>query len=276
MARSPLAEKAVDVLILRGGAAETAASPVQPSRSSRCGQSVGTSDKVGALAPHDVRPQAVDQRGGAGKLRGGGSVRTQHQRGEGVKRRVAAHACNRDIAEAVVGEAGTNVSLPPLHTKVSVALAVRRLAVYRLPSGVRASAKRRVISLPGGTPPVQPDNTGHILAEIQNRRRAVRRMQQRNRGAALEHAHRLALAGEPAPGHGRSDLLQGQPAAVQLAQRCGRCAHRGRTRLAVLPKVPLPARIGGNRDAVALSMQVRESSAKMAVCLPYTCRVPFR
>ena len=48
--------------------AKTAMSPVQPSRSSRCGQSVGTSRKLPRSAPDDVAVQLVEQLVGALEL----------------------------------------------------------------------------------------------------------------------------------------------------------------------------------------------------------------
>ena len=271
----PLAEKAVDVLILRGGAAENSSvtGPAQPFIALRAvGRHI---DKVGALAPHDVRPQAVDQRGGAGKLRGGGSVRTQHQRGEGVKRRVAAHACNRDIAEAVVGEAGDKRILAAAAHKGIGGLGGAQVGSIQAAVRRQGFGKTQGDFLPGGTLPVQPDNTGHILAEIQNRR-AVRRMQQLHRGAALEHAHRLALLGNQRRGMG-----------VQIFCKDNRlrCSwHSGAVdaltvvelRLAVLPKVPLPARIGGNRDAVAVHAGERKlgkDGRLLAVHLPRSVQI---
>ena len=191
-----------------------------------------------------------------------------HQRGEGIRRRVAAHACNRDIAEAVVGEAGDKRNLPrPLHKGRSVALAVRsRLAVYRLPSGSQGLSKAQAISCPRGNPASPADNTSrHILAEIQNRR-AVRG------GSSCTGARRSAralarIAGEPAPGMGVQISASDNRLRCSWHSGAGRCAHRGRT-----PPRGAQGTLGQRASATVtrwLSMQVRESSAKMAARLPY-------
>ena len=88
----------------RRGGEELTTSPVQPSRSSRCGQSVGMLTKLRARAPCDVRLQLHEHRVGAGERAG---------RAQGRAERLPAHlgrvelveAGDLDVAEAVVGEA---------------------------------------------------------------------------------------------------------------------------------------------------------------------------
>ena len=80
-------------------------SPVQPSRSSRCGQSVGTSRKLPRSAPHHVAVELVEQLVGAlerADPRAGRSARRRPRASVGGE--LARPAVDLDVAEAVEGE----------------------------------------------------------------------------------------------------------------------------------------------------------------------------
>ena len=84
--------------------AKTARSPVQPSRSSRCGQSVGTLRKLPLHAPHDVAVQLVQQRIRARERADRRDVGSDDDRGERRRIELARPAGDLRVPEAVEGE----------------------------------------------------------------------------------------------------------------------------------------------------------------------------
>ena len=78
--------------------ANTAMSPVQPSRSSRCGQSVGTSRKLPARPPDDVAVELVEQ--GVGALEGArsGAGRSGRRRPRAIVGRVSVRRASRSTS----------------------------------------------------------------------------------------------------------------------------------------------------------------------------------